>query len=79
MIAAIGALVHGLVAMGQRPDHQAPLAVGVATAGVVDPDEGLIRSAVDTIRGWLASRSADGSRKSPGFLLPWKMTSTPWA
>src|SRR5215472_95744 len=53
MIAAIGALVHGLVATtGQRPDHPAPLAVGVATAGVVDPDEGLIRSAVDTIRGW---------------------------
>jgi glucokinase len=53
MIAAVGALVNCLVATtGQSPKHPPPLAVGVATAGVVDPDEGVIRSAVDTIKGW---------------------------
>jgi glucokinase len=53
MIAAIGALVQGLIATTARwPEHLAPVALGVATAGVVDPDEGLIRSAVDTIKGW---------------------------
>src|SRR5262249_58171336 len=29
-----------------------PVGVGVATGGVVDPGEGVIRSAVDTIKGW---------------------------
>jgi len=53
MVAAVGALVNGLVATAGRGQKlPPPVAVGVATAGVVDPDEGLIRSAVETIKGW---------------------------
>src|SRR5215469_10221602 len=53
MVAAAGALVNFLVAAaGRRPKLPRPVAVGVATAGVVDPGEGVIRSAVDTIKGW---------------------------
>src|SRR5215469_9391682 len=53
MVAAAGALVNFLVAAAtRRPKLPQPVAVGVATAGVVDPDEGVIRSAVDTIKGW---------------------------
>ena len=53
MIAAVGALINKLVATtAQSPQHPSPVAVGVATAGVVDPSRGVIRSAVDTIKDW---------------------------
>jgi glucokinase len=53
MIAAVGALISCLVARTQEwPEHERPVALGVATAGVVDPSVGVIRSAVDTIRDW---------------------------
>jgi glucokinase len=53
MIAASGALVRSLIATtAQRPGCPRPIALGVATAGVVDPIEGAIRSAVDTIKSW---------------------------
>src|SRR5215469_3714770 len=52
MIVAVGALVNHLVATTSQWTRHPPVAVGVATAGVVDPREGVIRSAVDTIKGW---------------------------
>jgi len=52
MIVAVGALVNRLVATTSQWTRHPPVAVGVATAGVVDPREGVIRSAVDTIKGW---------------------------
>jgi glucokinase len=53
MIAASAALVESLIAATeQRPECPQPVALGVATAGVVDPIEGVIRSAVDTIKSW---------------------------
>jgi glucokinase len=51
MVAAAAALVNRVkddAAVGAP----APAALGVATAGVVDPGEGRIRSAVDTIKDW---------------------------
>jgi glucokinase len=53
MITAIDALIKRLVATtSQWPEYRPPAAIGVASAGVVDPAEGVIRSAVDTITGW---------------------------
>src|SRR5262249_62355422 len=67
MIAAAGALVNGLIATtGQWPKNPRPVAVGVATAGVVDPGEGVIRSAVDTIKGWAGGPPGRPLQETPG-------------
>jgi glucokinase len=51
MVAAAAALVNRVTAEARAAGLHAA-ALGVATAGVVDPAEGFIRSAVDTIKDW---------------------------
>jgi glucokinase len=51
MIAAAAHLVTA-VRVSALSDGVRPAALGVATAGVVDPETGCIRSAVDTIKDW---------------------------
>jgi glucokinase len=51
MIAAAAKLVSAVQASAMSEGVH-PAALGVATAGVVDPDTGCIRSAVDTITDW---------------------------
>jgi glucokinase len=52
MVAAAAELVNRVRGDVRRMDGPRPAALGVATAGVVDPEEGFIRSAVATIKDW---------------------------
>jgi glucokinase len=52
MVAAAAELVNRVMGDARRMDGPRPAALGVATAGVVDPAEGFIRSAVATIKDW---------------------------
>ncbi len=57
VVAASAALVNQLKAAAARgPAVRRPAALGVATAGVVDPSAGVIRSAGDTIMDWAGVR-----------------------
>lgn len=75
MLDAIAGLVLAVLAAGthERPGESvAPIAVGIGSAGVIDPASGTVVSATDAITGWPGTHVADGVAarlaKAPGLV-----------